>query len=231
VADRNRYRGRPVPSPADLLPWSGLSASARALTIDGIEDALLKRGGGRRVGDAPTDAGESAVLVVLYEEGREVHVVLTRRSPHLRHHAHEVSFPGGRRDPGDPNLWHTAVREATEEVAIDPSSLQRIGELDSFMTVGSRTLVHPFVAVTDSCPQLTASPDEVESIRHVRLSELLLDEVWREELWPIPTYEGLRAITFFELVGDTVWGATGAMLRQLLAIATGTDDRILGGPA
>jgi hypothetical protein len=62
------------------------------------------------------------------------------------------------------------------------------------------------------------------------LSELLLDEVWREEIWPLRHYGAPRAITFFELIDDTVWGATGAMLRQLLAIATGTDDTIRGGP-
>lgn len=212
-------------------PWADLAGDARTVTIDGISTALAVRGDARQIGHAPDDAGQSAVLVVLYERDAAVHVVLTRRSPHMRHHAHEVAFPGGRRDDEDIDLWHTALREATEEIDIDPSSLQRIGELDSFMTVGSRTLVHPFVAVADKCPELNASPDEVESILHVPLSELLLDQVWREELWPIPTVDGLRAITFFELVGDTVWGATGAMLRQLLAIATGTDDGILGGPA
>jgi len=211
-------------------PWVGLVDPARGVSIAAIEKALVDRGEPRQVGNAPADAVQSAVLVVLYEDSDEVHVVLTRRSPHLRHHAHEVSFPGGRRDPDDSDLWHTAVREATEEVAIDPTTLRRIGELDSFMTVGSRTLVHPFVAATDRCPQLTASPAEVESILHVPLSELLLGEVWREEVWPIPSL-GRRAITFFELVDDTVWGATGAMLRQLLAIVTRTDDRILGGPA
>jgi hypothetical protein len=79
------------------------------------------------------------------------------------------------------------------------------------------------VAVLPGRPDaLVASPHEVEAILHVPVSELLLDEVFREELWPIG--ELYRPITFFELEGDTVWGATAAMLRQLLAIATGTDD-------
>jgi hypothetical protein len=68
-----------------------------------------------------------------------------------------------------------------------------------------------------------ASPDEVESVRHIALSELLLDEVWREEIWPFRDEAGDRAVTFFEVVGDTIWGATGSMLRQLLAIATQTE--------
>ena len=173
---------------------------------------------------------ESAVLCVLYEEVGQPHVVLTRRSPRMRNHAHEVSFPGGRRDDTDPDLWRTALREAEEEVALDGSVVRPVGELDRFVTVGSQSLIHPFVAVADRRPALhVASPEEVETIVHVPLAELLRDDVWREEIWGFREY-GVRALTFFELEGDTIWGATGSMLRQLLAIATGTDAAILGGP-
>ncbi|MEQ8842438.1 MAG: CoA pyrophosphatase [Acidimicrobiales bacterium] len=192
--------------------------------------ALQRRSAPRTLGAVPDDAHDSAVMCLLYEEDGEPHVVLTRRSPKMRLHAHEVAFPGGRRDPEDPDLWATAVREAEEEVALDASTIQRVGSLDSFVTVGSRTLVTPFVAVTERRPLLVPSPAEVESVRHVALAELLQAEVWREEIWPLRHFGAPRAITFFELEGDTVWGATGAMLRQLLAIATGTDDTIRGGP-
>ncbi len=166
------------------------------------------------------------MLAILYEEADETHVILTRRSPHMRHHAHEVSFPGGRRDPDDTDLWATAVRESVEEVALDPAVIEPIGELDRFVTGGSGLLVQPFVAVAEGRPALSvASPREVESIRHVALGELLLDEVWREEVWPNFRGQGDRAITFFEVMGDTIWGATASMLRQLLAIATGTEGR------
>ena len=74
-------------------------------------------------------------------------------------------------------------------------------------------------------PDLWPSEAEVERILHVPLTELLLPEVWREEIWTRAGFT--RPITFFELHGDTVWGATGAMLRQLLAIVTGTDDTIV----
>ncbi len=176
-------------------------------------------------GSVPPGTRESAVLAILYEDHDGPHVVLTRRSPRMRHHAHEMSFPGGRRDPEDPDLWSTAVRESIEEVALDPAAIEPIGELDSFVTGGSGVLVHPFVAVADRRPDLkVASPVEVESIRHVSLTELLLDVVWREEVWPAFGARPERAFTFFELMGDTIWGATGSMLRQLLAVATGADD-------
>ena len=129
---------------------------------------------------------DSAVLCVLYEDRGGPHVLLTRRAPTLRHHAHEVSFPGGRRDITDPDLWHTAVREAEEEVGLDPTSVIQLGGLDRFSTIGSRTLIHPFVAVSETVPEVTiASPQEVEAIIRVPLAELLSDEVWREEIWGI----------------------------------------------
>ncbi len=162
---------------------------------------------------------------MLYEEDGEPHVVVTRRSPRMRQHAHEISFPGGRRDPDDESLWHTAVREATEEIALDPGVIERVGALDSFITGGSRSLVHPYVAIAHERPRVhVASPDEVESVRHIALSELLLDEVWREEIWPFPDGLGDRPVTFFEVMGDTIWGATGSMIRQLLSIATRTEN-------
>ncbi len=154
-------------------------------------------------------------------------MVLTRRSPLMRHHAHEISFPGGRRDPDDADLWATAVRESVEEVGLDPTVIEPVGALDSFVTGGSGVLVKPFVAVARVRPALSvASPREVESILHVGLAELLLDEVWREEVWPNFLGRGDRAITFFEVMGDTIWGATGTMLRQLLGIALGRDASI-----
>lgn len=211
-------------------PWAHVPPDERRPDIEAILRALHDRGDPAIVGEVPPEARDSAVLCLLYEDDGEAHVVLTRRSPSMRHHAHEVAFPGGRKDPTDPDLWATAVREAEEEVALDPSAIERVGALDSFVTVGSRTLVTPFVAVTDEKPRLVPSPDEVESVRHVSVAELLLDEVWREEIWPLRHFGRPRAITFFELEGDTVWGATGAMLRQLLAITTGADDRIAGGP-
>ncbi|MEM7143065.1 MAG: CoA pyrophosphatase [Actinomycetota bacterium] len=211
-------------------PWVDVADAVRRPSVDQVVDALRARRAPSVLGEVPPEARDSAVLCLLYEEDGEARVVLTRRSPKMRHHAHEVAFPGGRKDDTDADLWATAVREAEEEVALDASSIERVGALDSFVTVGSRTLVTPYVAVTDRRPELVASPAEVESVRHVSLSELLLTEVWREEIWPMRHFGRPRAITFFELEGDTVWGATGAMLRQLLAITTGTDDSIPGGP-
>jgi len=91
------------------------------------------------------------------------------------------------------------------------------------MTVGSRSWIHPYVAELSAPPDLVPDPAEVEVILRVPLSDLLEDGVFAEELWPIDG--NVRAVTFFELAGDTVWGATAAMLRQLLCLGLGVEDR------
>lgn len=220
-------RGGPqrIPRPEDWqlgkpAPWAHLDGFD--LGLDSIERTLSQRPAGDR-GSVETDR-RSAVLVPLYEDGGETWVVLTRRSPTMRSHTHEVSFPGGRQDADDIDEWDTALREAHEEVALDRTLPRRIGELDRFITKGSESLIHPLVAALPARPALAANESEVEHILHVPLAELLLPDVFREELWRWPGAPHPRPITFFELVGDTVWGATGAMLRQLLSIVAGVED-------
>jgi 8-oxo-dGTP pyrophosphatase MutT (NUDIX family) len=162
----------------------------------------------------------SAVLVPLYEDDGRLTIVLTRRAQHLRSHRGEVSFPGGGREDGDENLLATALREAEEEIGLDPRSVEVLGELDHLATVMSRSFIVPFVGVLPARPELVADPGEVEHILHVRVDELLLDDVFHEEWWGLPGLD--RPLYFFEVVGDTIWGATAAMLRELLARATGT---------
>jgi 8-oxo-dGTP pyrophosphatase MutT (NUDIX family) len=172
----------------------------------------------------------SAVLAGLYEEiagDGQPRVVLTRRSKRLRSHSGEVSFPGGRQEPGEA-LWVTALREAAEEISLDPSFVMHLGELDHLRTVSSRSWIVPYVAeITDPhvvIPTLQAAPDEVELVLHVGLHELLEQDVFREELWTFGEFT--RPVFFFEIEGDTVWGATAAMLRNLLSIITGTHDPV-----
>jgi 8-oxo-dGTP pyrophosphatase MutT (NUDIX family) len=206
--------------PGGAAPWSNLD-SARAVSLHHIEAAIashrpLVHESGRAI------RHESAVLVPLYEHEGEPYLILTRRAAHMRTHTHQVAFPGGRTDPDDAGPWHTAVREAHEEIDLDPALPRRIGALDRFVTFSSDSLIHPEVAVLPGRPDLTASPDEVEHILHVRVIELLHDDAFREERWD---FGGLdRPVTFFELHGDTVWGATASMLRQFLTIVTGVDD-------
>jgi 8-oxo-dGTP pyrophosphatase MutT (NUDIX family) len=159
----------------------------------------------------------AAVLCPLFEEAGESHVILTRRSSSMRSHTGEVSLPGGRLEDGEPAV-QAALREAREEVGIDPSVIEILGPLSPLVMVRGQVLITPFVGVFPDRPQLYPSPAEVERAFDVSLAELVSDGVYREELWDIPG-EGSRSISFFELMGDTVWGATAWILRDLLELA------------
>lgn len=167
----------------------------------------------------PSQEGrKSAVLVAVYDGADGATTILTRRPQHMRKHAGEVSFPGGAHDDEDESMWHTAVREAHEEVALDPSLPTQLGELDTFVTGASYSLVRPIVASLDAPPLLVASPDEVDVILHVPLVELLSEGVYRQEEWLWE--DQWRTMHYFDLVGDTVWGATALMLHNLLEVVT-----------
>ena len=181
---------------------------------------------GRGPGAAPPftvpDARAAAVLVPLFEEDGAAWVVLTRRSSHLRNHRGDVAFPGGRQDPGE-DLMGAALREAREEVGLAPDRVEVIGELDRLTTVSSGFEVAPFVGVLPGRPVLHPNLAEIARVFDVVLDELLDEGVYREETWELPW--GEREVSFFELEGETVWGATARILRQLLVLVTGADAR------
>lgn len=223
---RSGRRGGPqrIPRPPGSragapAPWLVADDVVRAPSLAQIRRALAAAGPPRPAEAEAEGARASAVLVPLYEHEGSVWVVLTRRAAHLRSHQGEVSFPGGGRE-GDETLATTALREAHEEIGLPPETVEVVGELDHLATITSGSFIVPYVGFLPGRPGvLVANPDEVEHILHVPLAELLAEEVYREELWSFAGAE--RPIFFFELHGDTVWGATASMLRRLLALVLG----------
>ena len=199
-----------------------MPAADRRLTLEGIRASLDAADPPRLWEGEASITRASAVLAPLYEEDGQVKVVLTRRAQHLRSHRGEVSFPGGGQEPGE-DLTQTALREAHEEIGLDPLDVEVVGELDHLATIMSRSFIVPFVGFLSARPHLVPSPAEVELILHVPLDDLLDPDAYHEERWGIPPMD--RPLIFFEIEGDTIWGATGAMLRNLLALVTATPWR------
>ena len=166
------------------------------------------------------DARLSAVLVVLADGDDGAEVLLTRRSMHLRSHRGEVSFPGGRLDPGE-GYVAAALREAYEEVGLAPDSVSVVGHLQPLGTAVSRNWIVPVVALLPTPIPLEGRTSEVDRVLWVPLRDLTQPGTFREEHWPTPA--GERPIFFFELDDETVWGATARMLHQLLRVAHGID--------
>lgn len=214
--------------PGDPAPWASLPEAARRPDLDEVRarlaGSLLTDLDPTILVDGRPPERPSAVLVALYPHQGVPHVLLTRRSWSLRAHSGEVSFPGGRAEPDDTDLVATALRETDEEVGIPPAEVEVIGRLAPLATVSSRSVVVPYVGLLPAVPDLVPDPREVEEALHVPLWELLADGVYREERWQRLGIE--RPIWFFELVGDTVWGATASMLRHLLCLITDTGPHV-----
>jgi 8-oxo-dGTP pyrophosphatase MutT (NUDIX family) len=154
----------------------------------------------------------AAVLVGLIARPTGTHVLLTRRTDSLQHHAGQVSFPGGRVDPQDRSARDAALRETWEEVAISPAQVEPLGYLDPYATItGFRVL--PLVARLPADYRAIPNPDEVADAFEVPLAPLLAGDRLVSLSGP---YRG-RARSYWEYqVGPhRIWGATAAMLVNL----------------
>jgi 8-oxo-dGTP pyrophosphatase MutT (NUDIX family) len=235
---------RPIPRPQTVragspAPWAHLGVDQRCpLPLErvrtAVRDSQLQPGDGRPGGPWRTLAGDvmegspAAVLVALFEEAGDTRVILTLRSDRLRSHQGEVAFPGGRLDVGE-DIVAAALREAFEEVSLDPGLVDVVGKLTPMPTRSSNTVMTPVVATLKGRPPLRANPGEVERVFDVALSELVADGAFHEEWWSVrdrpsePRPPGEFPVWFFEVAGETVWGATARTLVELLCLVLGVS--------
>lgn len=163
---------------------------------------------------SPREQTLAAVLVPLFvsAESQPPHVVLTRRRSDLRRHAGEISFPGGRMDPGDADLTATALREADEEIGLAPHAVELLGALPPVSTFATGYQIHPFVGTVAAGQRWRISPREVDAVLELPLDGL------RESR--TRTRLERRGITFetdaYVLDGHLVWGATFRIIELLL---------------
>lgn len=161
--------------------------------------------------DAPgtTDA---AVLVPLYLQDDALVAVLTERRADLRRHAGEISFPGGRQDHPDEDLRRTALREAEEEIGLDPEAVELVGALPPVGTFVTSYRIFPFVGLTPAGRAWRPQATEVEQVLELSLADLARGYESRRLI-----RKGVPIRTPTYTVGThLVWGATARILQQLL---------------
>jgi 8-oxo-dGTP pyrophosphatase MutT (NUDIX family) len=152
----------------------------------------------------------AAVLLPLVEDDR---LVLTRRTEHLSRHPGEISFPGGLAQEEDADLAATALRETQEELGLPPEEVEVLGALVPVHTFVSAILIVPFVGVVRGAPAFAPSEAEIAQVLTYPLDELTAAETTVE--WPRDG-QVYRGFAYPMRDGNTVWGATAAILHQLI---------------
>lgn len=209
VVERLAVLPQPLPAPAEALMPIVVGQTLRRPTRSATPD---------RPGRA------AAVLALLFpDEDDLTRVVLIERTTGGGHHSGEVSLPGGKTEPEDADMTATALREAAEEVALDPmaAGVRVIGVLEPFWIPVSDFAVTPVVAIAERRPALTASPAEVARIVEAPMAMFLPDapfEMVERTVRDWPLRYGAYAID-----GLSVWGATARVLSQLGAVLARRD--------
>ncbi len=159
------------------------------------------------------------MLVPLYQDrSGQMRVVLTKRPETMRTHPGDVVFPGGGIEAGETPV-EAALREAWEEIALDPGAVDVIGGLDPVTTKDRTNWIIPVVARIERPESFVADPAEVEVILEPTLAELLDEDHWRTSDWMG------NQLWFYEFPEGMLWGATAFMVRDLLARLRGTRTR------
>jgi 8-oxo-dGTP pyrophosphatase MutT (NUDIX family) len=172
---------------------------------------------GAEMDDSPApNARQSSVLLLLYPYEETVYIPLILRPTYPGVHSGQVGLPGGGYEPGDGDLIKTALREAQEEVGIDPARVNVLGKLSTLYIRPSNNLVLPVVGWAAERPDFLPDPREVALLIEASLLEFLDPANRRTEVWEL---RGRTAnVPLFGVRNQTIWGATAMILGEFLAL-------------
>ena len=165
----------------------------------------------------PNDAVQSSVLILLYPFGGQTRLVLMLRPEYRGVHSGQISLPGGKYEDTDDSLIYTALREAREEIGINPAFVQIIGQLTEMYIPPSNFMVTPVVGYQASRPEFRADPKEVAKIIEIELDDLLDRRNIRNRTIKLSAGIPLKVPCFY-INGNIIWGATAMILSEFREI-------------
>lgn len=172
---------------------------------------------GGELNDLPRpDARQSSVLILFYPYSGTVYLPLILRPTYPGVHSGQVGLPGGGAEPEDRNLIQTALREAEEEVGVDPAQVTVLGQLTTLYIGPSNNLVLPVVGWSDTRPTFDPDPREVALLIEAALLEFLDPANVRTERWEL--HNRAADVPLFGVQNQIIWGATAMILGELLAL-------------
>jgi len=148
----------------------------------------------------------SAVLLPIFCNQGQYHVLFTERSDEVNSHKGQVCFPGGTQEPSDSSLLQTALREINEEIGLEANSIEILGELDDTLTFVTHYVISPFVAFISIPSTLKTNGREVKGTFSVPLSFLMDEANFKQNSQS------------YEYEGHIIWGATARILRQFIGL-------------
>lgn len=186
-------------------PLPGLRGQALMAPAQRLDPELYANGS--------RDCRRAAVLFLLYPFQGELHTLLTVRPDTLPHHPGQVAFPGGSRDE-DESVLETALREAHEEVGIDPALIQPLGRLTRLYIPPSHFCIQIVLGHTPRRPAWRPNPDEISKLLEIPVAHFFDRGNWGEEIRAI---EGIkRRIPYFQIGEHKVWGATAMTIAEFV---------------
>ncbi len=189
-------------------PRPGLRGQALMAPRERLDPALYEKGS--------RDCRRAAVLLLLYPYRDELYTVFTLRPSHLPHHAGQISFPGGSRDGARETVETTALREAYEELGVQPDKVQILGRLTHIYIPPSHFCIQIVVGYTATRPHWRPNPAEVSELLEVPLRHFM-DAQHRQHAWMEIRGER-RRIPYFAVNQHRIWGATAMALGEFVVM-------------
>lgn len=159
---------------------------------------------------------QSSVLLLIFPDGDRLFTCLMKRPVTMKHHPGQISLPGGQLEKEDISAQMAALREAREEVGIDPNEIEMLGKLSDLYVEVSRFSIQPFIAWADKKPEFMLNSGEAERLIFFPISDFVENELISETL--IDTLTGSLTIRYYPLDGEIIWGATAMILSELIDI-------------